>query len=139
MIHHSYTEDSGTVSWGAIRDYHINENGWSDIGYHFGCEMARNDYEVFVGRPLTRQGAHCRHDGMNRKAVGVCLVGNYDEQPPSDKMLSVVANRVVQPIIQVFEIPLQNVVFHREHNPQKTCPGRSFTKSMILDKLHPPT
>lgn len=34
IIHHSLTKDSETVSWNAIRRFHVNENGWRAIGYH---------------------------------------------------------------------------------------------------------
>ncbi len=34
IIHCSGTEDSETVSWSAIRRYHIYDNGWANIGYH---------------------------------------------------------------------------------------------------------
>ena len=34
LIHSSGTKDSETLSWGAIRQYHIFDNGWIAIGYH---------------------------------------------------------------------------------------------------------
>lgn len=33
LIHHSGTRDSGTVSWSAIRSFHLYDRGWADIGY----------------------------------------------------------------------------------------------------------
>ena len=40
MIHHSATEDSQTLSWQAIRRFHMTdpEHLWADIGYHAGVE-----------------------------------------------------------------------------------------------------
>ena len=99
-IHHSLTKDSGTVSWNAIRHYHMNTKGWRDIGYHFGIEqVGRLDseaFEIFVGRPLTMNGAHAR--GLNSKQIGVCMVGNYDSVAPRKEMLIKLVRYLLVPL-----------------------------------------
>ena len=131
MIHHSLTEDSKTVSWPAIRKYHKETNKWRDIGYHFGVEWAGLEVEAVVGRPLDMVGAHCKEGGMNEKAIGICVVGNYDLNPPSPMNLTVLANRLVIPLMRIFKIPKSNIVFHREYATYKSCPGTQFKKEMI--------
>jgi hypothetical protein len=131
MIHHSLTKDGETVSWGAIRRYHVETLKWLDIGYHFGVELVGDDYEVLVGRPLTMQGAHCYQEGMNRVAIGVCCVGNYDEGPPPEEMLRILGRSLIAPLMEIFDIPERSIVFHRDF-AQKSCPGEKFTNDEVL-------
>lgn len=135
MIHHSFTEDNQTVSWPAIRKYHTQTNKWNDIGYHFGVEWAGLEYEAVVGRSLLLPGAHCKEGGMNQKAIGICVVGNFDLTPPPPKALYVLVNRLLIPLMGVFNIPSKNIVFHNEYAPYKTCPGKLFTKDAIYNLL----
>lgn len=53
-----------------IRSWHVNGNGWSDIGYHFVIDR---DGSVATGRNIQRSGAHVA--GHNARSVGVCLLG----------------------------------------------------------------
>jgi hypothetical protein len=126
IIHHSLTRDSGTVSWGAIRTYHISR-GWKDIGYHFGVELINNQYEILIGRPWNETGAHTR--GINTKAIGICFVGNYDEIPPPTDML-LKGGKLISCLMKDFGIPLKNVRPHRAF-ADKTCPGKLFNMDIF--------
>ena len=53
-----------------IRRWHVEERGWSDIGYHY--VITRNGV-VVQGRSLDRIGAHVK--GHNKGTIGICLVG----------------------------------------------------------------
>ena len=128
IIHHSLTSDGAAVSWGAIRRFHTEVRGWKDIGYHAGCELARDQWECLYGRPLTEPGAHTR--GLNHDSLGFCFVGNFDESRPPAEALRVAAQRVLVPWLHLFELDLDDIYGHRDFS-SKSCPGRFFD----LDEL----
>lgn len=123
IIHHSATKDSGTVSWSAIRRYHIFDRGWVDIGYHAGIEMVNDELECLYGRPATEQGAHT--SGYNHDSLGFCFVGNYDIDTPDQRMLYTAARRVILPWCRQFGIAPENIYGHNQFST-KTCPGKLF-------------
>ncbi len=55
-----------------IRRWHVEGNGWSDIGYHY---IIDRDGVVGAGRPVETAGAHAR--GNNANSIGVALVGGF--------------------------------------------------------------
>ena len=113
ILHHSLTKDSGTVSWGAIRRYHTQDKGWSDIGYHFGIEDVGGYYEMLAGRMPDEVGAHCPQQGMNRKSVGICCVGNFNQiEPPQEQFMCCL--KLVRYLSAVWGIDAENVLGHRE-------------------------
>lgn len=133
VIHHSATKDGATFSWGAIRKYHTKTLGWSAIGYHAGIELVGDRYEILMGRYFDTQGAHCRDANMNTRGIGICFVGNYDEEKPPLEMWRLGAE-FVQGIMRTFKIPYTHVIGHREAqamgrvplHKRKTCPGTMF-------------
>lgn len=131
IIHHSLTKDSQTVSWSAIRRYHTEENGWADIGYHFGLELIGDRFEVLVGRSEIVAGAHCQ--GRNHDSLGICFVGNFDLAPPPDAMMRR-AVEVFYPIMRRLAIPPENVFGHRDFS-EKTCPGTQFPMERFREAL----
>lgn len=121
ILHHSATRDGKTVSWDAIRRYHISR-GWREIGYHFGIELIGNHYEILVGRMLNEIGAHCR--GYNKIAVGICFLGNFEYREPATEQV-VLGIKLIKALKEIFNISDGNILGHRNLAGTK-CPGAKF-------------
>jgi len=138
MIHHSLTKDGATVSWPAIEKYHREVGGWRDIGYHAGVEVVTDNlelvvyrYQAIIGRPTYQQAAACPQGDMNRVALHVCCVGNFDLEAPGLSLLRTLVRRVVLPWMTEFGIPPENIVGHRDFNHEKSCPGSKFDLDIL--------
>lgn len=70
IVHCSFTKASQDFTADDIRRWHVEDNGWSDIGYH---AVICRDGTTQDGRPEEIAGAHAR--GYNADSIGVCLVG----------------------------------------------------------------
>jgi len=87
LVHHT----AGSNSYGpaqsaaivrSIELYHVEGNGWDDIGYNFLVDKYGQIFEGRyggIGRPVI--GAHAQ--GFNTGSVGVALIGNYNARAPS--------------------------------------------------------
>ena len=60
-----------------IQNFHMNTNGWADIGYNF---LVGGDGLVYEGRGWGRQGAHS--PGYNSRSVGVSFIGTFSTALP---------------------------------------------------------
>lgn len=142
VIHHSATRDGPTVSWDAIRKYHMETMGMQDIGYHFGTELSGTDYVIQVGRPMVRPGAHVKQGFFNKKSIGICIVGNWDmiSVPHGQWILT---RMLVEAVQRVCKIRPVNVIGHWEAQAlaglppdhRKTCPGRKVNMDEFRAEL----
>lgn len=131
ILHHSLTKDSGTVSWDAIRKYHIEKMGFRDIGYHYGIERVGSEYKIFKGREENEIGAHTR--GQNSTSIGICMVGNFDIQSPPKEQLY----KLIELINDIFKRHGNLPVFtHHLFAEYKTCPGTKFDMKWLLANLN---
>ena len=133
ILHHSLTKDSKTVSWQAIRKYHLSLR-WRDIGYHYGVEMVNDKYEILMGRFEGTNGAHTKEQNKNWDSISICCIGNFDDEEPNMVQWNVTID-LVENICLRYRIPVENVKGHREYAPYKTCPGKQFDIDLFRDQL----
>jgi murein DD-endopeptidase MepM/ murein hydrolase activator NlpD len=128
VLHHSGTE-SGNIK--GMDEYHRTrrrmENG---LAYHFviGNGKGMEDGEVGVGRRWTSQinGGHLASESLNEIAIGICLVGNFDQQGPTRKQLATL-DALLRALRDRCKLPASAVKTHQQINPVYTrCPGRHF-------------
>lgn len=128
VIHHTAAEEKDAEQ---IRRYHLSL-GWRDIGYHFVIEK---DGKLAPGRSLDLPGAHCKAAGMNSKALGIALIGNFDNHSPAEVQVAALVRLVIR-LMSEHQISLQNVTIHRMVPGAATrCPGRYFPWERIRSEL----
>jgi len=81
ILHCSATEEGQNIGADIIRRWHIDGNGWSDIGYHF---VIRIDGTIERGRDIEKVGAHVK--GYNLDSIGICYIGGLRNGDPADTM-----------------------------------------------------
>lgn len=79
VVHCSATPPAMDIGVDVIRKWHVDERGWSDVGYHW---VIKRRGKVEAGRPESRVPASVR--GFNEKTLAICLVGGVDRYFNSD-------------------------------------------------------
>lgn len=75
VIHCSATRPAQDIGVPEIRRWHVQDNGWCDIGYHF---VVRRNGAIERGRLQHLQGAHA--PAANAHSIGICLVGGIGDR-----------------------------------------------------------
>jgi LysM repeat protein len=137
VIHHSGV-DTGTVK--AMDTYHREvrhmENG---LAYDFviGNGSGMGDGEIAVGRRWTQQldGGHLASEVQNKVAIGICLVGNFDERRPTSRELDSL-RALVEGLMARCKLTPGAVKTHQQINIVHTrCPGAKFPAGSFLESL----
>lgn len=89
VAHHSGIEAGNAKAYGSAHRRRGMEHG---LAYHFVIGNGRDsgDGEIEVGPRWIHQlrGGHVRDQNVNATGIGVCLVGNFQNHPPSARQLA---------------------------------------------------
>jgi LysM repeat protein len=129
VIHHSAsTKDSP-----AIMDRYHRRNGMENgLAYHFvigGGGLRMEDGEFYIGDRWKHQlqGGHVHSEKLNDESIGICLVGNFNDAPPTPKQMQVLAD-LIGHLMDLCGLTPDDVYTHVGINPVPTqCPGRKFS------------
>ena len=135
VIHHS-ASDSGNAA--SIGKYHRDEKGWvNGLGYHFliGNGNGSRDGQIEVGNRWDDQidGAHAGNDKYNKHGVGICLVGNFENDDPTSLQISSLTY-LINYLQERCNIPRNQVILHKTFR-KTACPGRHFPYNKVMASL----
>ena len=103
-----------------IRRWHVEDRGWSDIGYHY---LIDRDGTVIEGRSLDRTGAHAK--GHNTGSVGIALFGGHggNASDKFDDNFTEDQDRALRELIDSLKAdhPITKIIGHNEVS-NKACP-----------------
>ncbi len=141
VVHHSATAGGDVASIDAVHRSQKDRSGvaWRGIGYHFvvgnGRPMADGEIKPTFRWREQIAGAHTSAGDYNQQAIGICLIGNFDEQPPTARQLAA-ARSLVAALAARFSIDRSDVVRHGDVQATR-CPGRLFPWDQITADLPP--
>ena len=125
FLHCSASDAPAHDDIAVMRDWHVNGNGWSDVGYHY---FIRKDGTVQEGRPLERTPAAQR--GHNAGTIAICCHGLEVENFTSAQYESVVD--LCEQINRAYE---SEVTFHGHCEVSaKACPVYPYREVLGLDE-----
>jgi flagellar hook assembly protein FlgD len=122
VVHHTAgaspaTPEQSAAMVRAIAVYHVQANGWNDIGYNFLVDRFGQIFEGRYGgidRPVI--GAHA--EGFNTGSVGVALIGTYSGAPPSAAAQSALVRLLAWRLDLAHVDPLAKVTYASGGNPE---------------------
>jgi N-acetyl-anhydromuramyl-L-alanine amidase AmpD len=108
------------------------------LAYHFviGNGTSSGDGEIEIGSRWTRQinGGHVASDYLNNISLGICFVGDFDRDVPTQAQLAALDElvRYLRGRVGRSKGRVLAVKGHREINPRPTsCPGKRFPYSWM--------
>ena len=120
IIHCSATPEFKEFDVDDIRNWHVNGNKWSDVGYHFVIKI---NGTIQIGRPINKIGSHVK--GKNRSSIGICYIGGMnrdmtdwiDTRTPEQKV------SLIALLKELKEKYTEAIVYgHNDFTDKKVCP-----------------
>jgi len=137
IIHHSATDEGNAL---CFHSFHHQRGFEKGLGYHFvinnGTKSKQDGHIEVAPRWIKQQnGAHCKASNMNYKAIGICLVGNFNEEFVSEKQMDSLV-WLVNRLRKYYRISARNIRGHGQVPEAKTeCPGKHFPWKKFKSRL----
>ena len=136
VIHCSATPPTMDIGVEKIREWHVGENHWDDVGYH---HIVKRCGTLEPARPEEMQGSH--NPQTNYRSVAVCLIGGSDASGDWENNFTdaqfVSLKSLILDLIKRYDMPkdfkqIKKIIGHYQVDDKKECP--SFKVPEWLEK-----
>jgi N-acetylmuramoyl-L-alanine amidase len=123
FIHHTAGGECNTTSacmssMRGIQNYHMDSNGWADIGYSF---LMGGDGNLYEGRGFNVQGAHT--SGYNSVGYGVSFIGDFTSKLPTSGAQAAYFRAVNDCLLPRQKIKTSYQMYGHRQPGVTACPG----------------
>ena len=129
VIHCSATPATMDIGVEKIREWHVDDNKWDDVGYH---HIITRDGTLEPARPEEMQGAHA--PAANYRSVAICMIGGANSFVDWENNFLdpqwVTLKALLLNLIEKYEI--KKIIGHYQVDDKKECP--SFKVPEWLEK-----
>lgn len=122
VIHHAAVPP--TVGAERIARYHVENQGWPGIGYHF---FIAADGLIYQTNKLETISYHAQD--VNPTGVGICLAGNFTSEIPTVAQLDGTAELCAY-LLDHLKLNLEAVKGHKDF-VQTQCPGQQWDSGQV--------
>ena len=127
VVHCAASKPENRITVDDLRRWHVEENGWDDIGYHYFVDL---DGAVHECRDTNYQGAH--EPKANSMSIAICLEGGYggDDTYPEHQLFALFKH-----LLHLLrdDFPNAAVVGHNNFRSDKSCPN--FDVQLWFNKM----
>ncbi len=112
----------------------VLEKKQADINYHYVIDKIKEDYMPVACRPISYL---CDWDSIpndiNNRAIHVALLGSYSMKIPEKRCYEILAYKLLNPMLKLFNISPNKIKLHSEISTEETdCPGEFFEKAIMI-------
>jgi len=121
IIHCTATPRGRDVTLEEVKRWHIEERGWSDIGYHY-LILLNGDIEE--GRPIERSGAHTKNNNFD--SIGIAYVGgmsNSGEQSEPEDTRTEEQKESLVDLLCILKDDYGGTIYGHRDFSNKACPS----------------
>lgn len=105
-----------------IQNFHIESQGWDDIGYNF---LVGGDGAAYIGRGWDKQGAHTK--GFNTKSIGIAFIGTFTKREPPPQQLKA-ARQLIEEGLRLKKLAPDYKLFAHRQLIASESPGEPLFK-----------
>ena len=127
VIHCSATPSTMDIGVEKIREWHVDDNKWDDVGYH---HVIRRCGTLEPARPEEMQGSH--NPQTNYRSVAVCLIGGSDANGKWENNFTdaqfITLKSLILDLLKRYEIKedfkqIKKIIGHYQVDNKKECPS----------------
>jgi len=122
VVHQTDGADNGEFTAYNVANYHVNDNDWAGIGYHY---LITNDGAIYQTNSDDLVSYHA--SGWNSRSIGVAITGDHtlgnDNYDIIDKKKYNALVYLLAKLSNEYNISANEIIGHNETGSPKSCPN----------------